>query len=466
MKIEQVIFANLINNEEYARQSLPHIKPEYFLDNVERKIYNLIDSYVDKYNSIPSKEALLIDLSNTDGLSEDQFTSATNIVQSLDKPDDKTIDWIIDQTEKFCQDKAIYNAIMNSIKILDDKKGVLSKGSIPELLNEALAVSFDNNIGHDFLESADQRFEFYHRKEERIPFDIDYLNKITKGGLPRKTLNIALAGTNVGKSLFMCHCAAANLMDKRNVLYITLEMAEERIAERIDANLLNVNLDDLVDLSKDEFTKLVDKVKNKTQGRLIIKEYPTASAGAANFRHLLNELRLKKNFIPDIIYIDYLNLCTSSRLKANSNANSYTIIKSIAEELRGLAVEFNVPIFSATQTTRSGFGNSDVEITDTSESFGLPATCDLMIALIASDELNQLNQILVKQLKNRYSDVTNYKRFVVGIDRAKMRLYDTEASAQDGLVDDSPIMDNTPTGQRLTNEARPKFDRNKFAEFK
>lgn len=466
MKIEQVIFANLINNEEYARQSLPHIKPEYFQDNVERKIYNLIDSYVDKYNSIPSKEALLIDLSNTEGLSEDQFTSATNIVQSLNKPDDKTIDWIIDQTEKFCQDKAIYNAIMDSIKILDDKKGVLSKGSIPELLNEALAVSFDNNIGHDFLESAEQRFEFYHRKEERIPFDIDYLNKITKGGLPRKTLNIALAGTNVGKSLFMCHCAAANLMDKRNVLYITLEMAEERIAERIDANLLNVSLDDLVDLSKEAFTKLVDKVKSKTQGRLIIKEYPTASAGAANFRHLLNELRLKKNFIPDIIYIDYLNLCTSSRLKANSNANSYTIIKSIAEELRGLAVEFNVPIFSATQTTRSGFGNSDVEITDTSESFGLPATCDLMIALIASDELNQLNQILVKQLKNRYSDVTNHKRFVVGIDRAKMRLYDTEMSAQDGLVDDSPIMDNTPTGQRLTNDSKPKFDRSKFAEFK
>lgn len=462
MNFEQLIFSNVLYNEDYARQCLPHIKAEYFHNQVDRKIFTLLDKYVADYNTIPTKEALLIEVSNTDGLSEEQFKVATDLIKTLDetqiKKDDK---WLVDQTEKFCQDKAIYNAIMESIKIMDDKKSDKGKGNIPHLLTEALGVSFDNSIGHSFLEDSESRFDFYHRKEERIPFDLDYFNKITKGGLPKKTLNCFLAPTGVGKTLFMTHMAAANLLDSKNVLYITMEMAEERIAERIDANLMNVRIDELATMPKDTFMKKIDRLRQKTMGKLIIKEYPTSSAGSANFRHLLNELRLKKNFQPDIIYIDYLNICISSRLKSAVNVNSYTYVKTIAEELRGLAVEFEVPIVSATQANRSGFDNSDIDMTNTSESIGLPATVDSLFALIVTDELKELNQVMVKQLKNRYSDIEKHKRFVVGIDRSRMKLYDAEASAQDDIIDDGPVMDKTPVG---TNDK--KFDKSKFSGFK
>jgi archaellum biogenesis ATPase FlaH len=356
---------------------------------------------------------------------------------------------------------------MQSIQILDNKDAKNSKGSIPQILSDALGVSFDTNIGHNFLDDADSRYEFYHRKEIKVPFNLDYFNRITKGGLPNKTLNIALAGTGVGKSLFMCHCAAGNLLDGKNVLYITMEMAEERIAERIDANLLNVTMDELGEMNKETYDRKLAKVRNKTSGKLIIKEYPTASAGSANFRHLINELKLKKNFTPEVIYIDYLNICSSSRMKYGNNINSYMYIKAIAEELRGLAVEFNVPIVSATQTTRSGFGNSDVGLEDTSESFGLPATADFMFALITSEELEGLGQILVKQLKNRYNDLAAYRRFVVGIDRAKMKLYDVEQDAQEGLVDDKPVMDKTNFGERDSdfNKKKQKFNKKDFEGF-
>ncbi|NBV28685.1 DNA primase, partial [bacterium] len=377
------------------------------------------------------------------------------IVQNKETSDTK---WLIDTAETFCKDKAVYNAIMQSIQILDaSNKGTLDKGSIPTLLADALSVAFDNHIGHDFLDDADPRYEFYHKIEQRIPFDLDYLNRITKGGLPEKTLNIILAGTGVGKSLFMCHCAASNLTLGKNVLYITLEMAEERIAERIDANLLNIDLDKLVALPKESYLKKIERLRSNTTGKLIIKEYPTASANVSHFKHLLNELKLKKQFIPDIIYIDYLNICSSSRIKQGSNVNSYTYVKAIAEELRGLAVETKVPVISATQTTRGGYDNSDVSLTDTSESFGLPATADLMFALISTEELADLNQIMVKQLKNRYSDPTTNKRFVIGVDRAKMKLYDVEQLAQDGLMDngqvDKPAFDSTPTSKKTS-----KFD--------
>jgi len=460
MKIEQVIFNNLLYNEDFARKSLPHLKQEYFSDFIENKIYSTIEKYVGEYNKIPSKEAIIIDLSNAKGITDEQFAKAKTYIQDINEPERQDVDWLVNQTEKFCQDKAIYNAIVNSIKILDGDNTNLSKGSIPGLLTDALSVSFDTSIGHDFLENADARYDYYHTKQHKIPFDLEYMNKITKGGLPRKTLNVFLAGTGVGKSLFMCHCAANNLMNGLNVLYITLEMAEQEIAKRVDANLLNVTMGELEELSKESYVKMMDRLRGKTKGKFIVKEYPTASAGAANFRHLLNELKLKKNFVPDVVYVDYLNLCTSSRIKGGSNVNSYTMIKSIAEELRGLAVEFNIPLISATQTTRSGYGNSDVEITDTSESFGLPATCDFMAALIVSEELDQLGQIMVKQLKNRYNDPSYYKRFVVGIDRARMKLYDVEKAAQD-LVDDSPVMDKTPSGDKPS-----KFDRNKFKDFK
>ena len=357
MRIENVIFGNLVNNEEYARKVIPFLKSDYFTDNVDRAIFELVESYVAKYNTFPSKEALSIDLGNKTGLTDDQFKSAEGIISELAKSEDKDVTWLIDSTEKFCKDKALYNALMESIKLVDDnkRKDGISVGSIPQILTDALAVSFDQNIGHDFLDDSDSRYEFYHRTEVKIPFDLDFFNKITKGGLPRKTLNIALAGTGVGKSLFMCHCAAGNLMAGLNVLYITMEMAEEKIAERIDTNLLGMTTDDLRDLPKTTYDTLMGRVKQRAKGKLIVKEYPTACAGSANFRHLINELKIKKNFVPDIIYIDYLNICTSSRIKAGSNVNSYTMIKAIAEELRGLAVECNVPIVSATQTTRTGY---------------------------------------------------------------------------------------------------------------
>jgi replicative DNA helicase len=470
MRIENVIFGNLVNNEEYARKVIPFLKSDYFTDNVDRTIYELIEEYVGKYSKFPTKEALAIDLGNKGGLSDEQFKSAETLIGDLTKSEDREIDWLIDSTEKFCKDKALYNALMESIKLVDDnkRKDGISVGAIPQLLSDALAVSFDSSIGHDFIEDSDARYEFYHRTEVKIPFDLDFFNKITNGGLPRKTLNIALAGTGVGKSLFMCHCAAANLMSGLNVLYITMEMSEEKIAERIDTNLLGMTTADLRDLPKTTYDTLMGRVKKRAKGKLIVKEYPTACAGSANFRHLINELKIKKNFTPDIIYIDYLNICMSSRIRAGSNVNSYTMIKAIAEELRGLAVECNVPIVSATQTTRTGYSSSDVGLEDTSESFGLPATADFMFALISSEELQQLGQIMVKQLKNRYGDPAMHKRFVIGVDYSKMKLYNTEESAQEDLVDDTPIFDKTNTGERYENEYRPatKFDKMKFKGFK
>lgn len=452
--IEPLILGSLLHNEEYTRKVLPFLEEEYF-DSLENKlIYRTIDTYIKDYNSIPTKDALRLSLEESRSVSEEQFDVICNTVDELSYDDKNSEDWLLDKTETFCQDKALYNAIRTSIGVMDSNDSKLDKGSIPKLLQDALGVSFDNSVGHDFLENVDERYEFYHHKEARLEFDIDLLNTVTKGGLPRKSLNIILAGTGVGKSLAMCHFAASNFMHGKNVLYITMEMAEERIAERIDANLLDASIDEIHTMPKDVFEKKINRLKSKTTGKLIIKEYPTASAGSGHFRHLLNELKLKKNITPDIIYIDYLNICTSSRIKANAMANSYTLIKSIAEELRGLAVEFNVPVVSATQTTRSGFSSSDVGLEDTSESFGLPATADFMVALIATEELEQLGQIMIKQLKNRWGDPNSNKRFVIGIDRSRMRFYNVEQSAQDGMVDDTPVMSNSPYGERWDEQEK------------
>ena len=434
----------MIYSDDYLRKALPFLKPEYFNDRTEKAIFNEITSFTNTYNTTPTIEALSLAVKDLRTISDDEVEKCDAYLKEIEEAskEQSQIQWLVDKTEKFCQEKAIYNAVLGSISILDGKDKTHDKGQIPKILSEALAISFDTSVGHDYLENSDERYEFYHKKEELIPFDLDFFNKITKGGLPKKTLNIALAGTGVGKSLFMCHVAAGAMSQGRNVLYITMEMAEEKIAERIDANLLNVALDDLMALPKDMYDKKVAKVKSKTTGKLIIKEYPTASASATHFRALLNELNLKKSFIPDIIFIDYLNICCSSRIKAGGNVNSYTYVKSIAEELRGLAVEYEVPIVSATQTTRSGFSSSDPGLEDTSESFGLPATADLMFALITSEELEELGQIMVKQLKNRYNDPSYYKRFTIGVDRSKMKLYDVDQSGQDGLADsgqDKPV---------------------------
>ena len=424
---------------------MPFINQEYFSDTSEKHIFKEVKDFIEKYKTMPTKEALVINFVESKTLTEEQVRNCVDLVNEIHKHKDEPTEtqWLTEQTEKFCQDRALYNAIMESVSILDDKKTNKSKGEIPKILSDALGVSFDNNVGHDYINDYERRFEFYHQKEERIPFDLDYFNKITKGGLPNKTLNIALAGTGVGKSLFMCHVAASCISQGYDVLYITMEMAEEKIAERIDANLLNIGINDLHVIPKEDYTRRFSALQSKTQGKLIIKEYPTASASALHFRSLLNELQLKKNFRPKIIFIDYLNICCSSRLKMGSSVNSYTYIKSIAEELRGLAVEFAVPIVSATQTTRSGFSNSDVGLEDTSESFGLPATADFMFALISTEELQQLGQMMVKQLKNRYNDPGVNKKFVVGVDRSKMRLYDVESNAQDlidsGIEDDVPV---------------------------
>jgi replicative DNA helicase len=437
MKLEQTILKNLIYNEDYLRKVLPFLKSDYFSDNTERVLYNEITSFTETYNTTPTIEALSIAVKERRNLTADEVERCETYLKEIENnnKEQTEVQWLVDKSEKFCQEKAIYNAVLGSISILDGKDKSHDKGAIPKILSDALAVSFDNSVGHDYLQDSDARFEFYHRKEERIPFDLEYFNKITKGGLPAKTLNIALAGTGVGKSLFMCHVASSCMVQGKNVLYITLEMAEEKIAERIDANLLNVTLDELIDLPKDFYDKKVARVREKTTGKLIIKEYPTASASVTHFRTLLNELNLKRSFVPDIIFVDYLNICCSSRIKAGANINSYTYVKSIAEELRGLAVEYNVPIVSATQTTRSGFTSSDPGLEDTSESFGLPATADLMFALISSEELEELGQIMVKQLKNRYNDPTYLKRFTLGVDRAKMKLYDVEQAAQNGIAD-------------------------------
>ena len=433
-RIETTILRNLLHNEDYARKVIPFIQPDFFEEKSEKIIFDETVSFITKYDNCVTVEALNIEVENRTDLTAEEVKNIVNISKELnDSPVDSQ--WLLDTTEKWCRDRAIYLALMESIHIADGNDEKKNRDAIPNILSDALAVSFDNNIGHDYLENYEDRYEYYHRTEDKIPFDLEYFDKITKGGLPNKTLNIALAGTGVGKSLFMCHFASSVLLQGRNVLYITMEMAEEKIAERIDANLLNIPIQEISELPKMMFDSKVNSLMKKTQGTLIIKEYPTASAHSGHFKALLNELALKKSFRPDIIFVDYLNICASSRYRANSNVNSYSYIKAIAEELRGLAVEANVPIVSATQTTRSGFASSDVDLTDTSESFGLPATADLMFALISTEELEELGQIMVKQLKNRYHDPTLNKRFVIGVDRAKMKLYDCEQQEQNDIID-------------------------------
>ena len=433
MNLEVTILSNLCYHEKYARKVLPFLMKEYFTTREYKIVFLEIHEYISQYDALPSLNALSIECQERTDLTEDQFKTIKEVLSELSN-EKSEYDWLVDTTEKWCQERAIYLSLMESVKIADGQDSKRDKGAIPEILSQALGVSFDQNVGHDYIANSDDRFDFYHRKEDKIPFDLSYFNKITKGGLPNKTLNVALAGTGVGKSLFMCHMAAATLLQGRNVLYITLEMAEEKIAERIDANLLNIPIQKLADLPKVMFASKVKNLSKKTQGKLIIKEYPTAAAHVGHFKSLISDLALKKSIKPDIIFIDYLNICASQRYKG-SIVNSYTYVKAIAEELRGLAVEANVPIVSATQTTRSGFGSSDVDLTDTSESFGLPATADLMFALISTEELEEANQIMVKQLKNRYNDPTINKRFCIGIDRAKMRLYDVEETAQTDIID-------------------------------
>jgi replicative DNA helicase len=432
---ELTILQNLVNREEYSRRVMPFIEIEYFSEEKDREIFKMIYAHMDKYNAVPEKTSLRITLEDLT-LYDNLHKECIDTISVIEEYDSKVnIDWLVDITEKWCQSRAIYNAIFKSIKIIEDENSEEETGSLPKILQDALAVSFDNHVGHDFIEDSEGRFEFYQRVEEKLPFHLSKFNEITKGGLSKKTLNIALAGTGVGKSLFMCDSAAAQLAQGNNVLYITLEMSEEKIAERIDANLLNVPIQQIPEMNKSMFDNKIKRLQSKTAGKMVIKEYPTASANANHFRHLLNELQMKKNFKPDIVFIDYLNICSSARIRGGANVNSYTYIKSIAEELRGLAVEFNIPIVSATQTTRSGFTNSDIGLEDTSESFGLPATADFMFAIIATEELEDMNQILIKQLKNRYNDLNMNKRFVIGIDRAKMRLYDVEESAQSDLIE-------------------------------
>ena len=447
--VEQTILRNILVNEPYTRKVLPFIKPEYF-EGVYQKLFKEVAKYVAKYNRLPTSESFKIELDDSN-LSEEHYRHAVEIIPEIFKKEEVDDEWLYDKTEKWCQDRALYNSIMESIQIIAGKHNTLTKNALPDILSKALGVTFDTNIGHDYMEDVESRYDFYHNKEERIPFDLQILDDITKGGLPKKTLNIALAGTGVGKSLFMCHQAASVLNQGKNVLYITMEMAEERIAERIDANLLNIPIDQIPNMSKTMLMDKIKKLKTDTNGKLIIKEYPTGAANANHFRALLNELKLKKNFIPDMIFIDYLNICSSSRMKAmGGSINSYTYIKSIAEELRGLAVEFDLPVVSATQTTRTGYTNSDPGLEDTSESFGLPATADLMFALVSSEELEQQGQIMVKQLKNRYNDPNKHKRFILNIDRSRMRLSDAEAGEQD-LVQDTPAFDKSETAERFAD---------------
>ena len=454
-RIEESILRNLLYNEEYYRKVVPFLKSEYFQEYHEKIVFEEIYDFSSKYDKVPTKEVLTINLQNRNDLTDETFQNTVSVVRNL-SDDWVEFEWLLDATEKWCQDRAIYLALMQSIKIADGGDVKLDKGAIPSILQDALAVSFDEHIGHDYIEQSQERYEFYHRKEEKIPFDLEKFNYITKGGLPNKTLNIALAGTGVGKSLFMCHVASSCLTSGRNVLYITCEMAEEKIAERIDANLLNVNIKDIVDLPEVLFTSKVNEIARKTQGKLIIKEYPTASAHSGHFRSLLSDLKLKKDFTPDLIFVDYLNICASVRYKG-AIVNSYTYVKAIAEELRGLAVEHNVPIVSATQTTRSGYGNSDPDLTDTSESFGLPATADLMFALISTEELEQQGRIMVKQLKNRYNDTTANKKFMIGIDRSKMKLYD--------VADDASVMNVDQDSEDMPEFTDTKNRLSKFAEW-
>ena len=451
MNIDQVILRNILVDENYMRKVLPFIKPEYF-GNVYSKLFLEVGKFVGKYNRLPTLESFKIELDEASGLSDAVYNEAVQLLPEIFKIEEIDMEWLVDKTEKWCQDRAVHNAIMEGISIIDGKHQSLTKNALPDLLSDALSVSFDANIGHDYIEDFDKRFDFYHADEEKMPFDIEMLNTITKGGIPNKSLNVILAGTGVGKSLAMCHFAGAAMEQGKNVLYITMEMSEERIAERVDANILNVPINELDTLSRDAYSEKIARLRKGNCGKLIVKEYPTGSAHSGHFRALLNELKLKKKFKPDIIFIDYLNICSSSRMKAmGGSINSYTYIKAIAEELRGLAVEFDLPLFTATQTTRSGFGNSDVGLEDTSESFGLPATADLMFALIATEELDAVGQVMVKQLKNRYNDVSTNKRFVVGIDRSRMRLMDAEGDPTEGLMKDIPVFDNTTAQEKFNN---------------
>ncbi len=449
LQIEEVALSKLILDEGYCRKVMPFIKKEYFDAHRNTVLFETLVDYVNSFDTTPEPTALKIEVEKRRDITDDIFKEIESFLDNLDR-DQYNDDWLVDTTEKWCKERAIYLALMESVQIADGQDKTRTKDAIPSIMSEALGVCFDDHVGHDYIKDANDRYDFYHKKEEKVPFDLEHFNKITKGGLPNKTLNIALAGTGVGKSLFMCHVASSMLLQGRNVLYITMEMAEEKIAERIDANLLDIPIQQLNSplLTKEKYTSKLLELTKKTQGKLVIKEYPTASAHVGHFKALLNELGLKKGFSPDIIFIDYLNICASARYKGTI-VNSYTYVKAIAEELRGLAVESNVPIVSATQTTRSGYGNSDVDLTDTSESFGLPATADLMFALISSDELESLNQIMIKQLKNRYNDPTVYKKFVVGIDRAKMRLYDCEQSAQDDIIDAGDIQPVTETKNKF-----------------
>lgn len=471
MNFEQVLLNNLVFNEDFTRKTLPFIKSEYFHDKSEKVVFELVEQHFTKFNQAPTTRSLLVELSNRTDLGEESYPAAQTLVESLIPDVVDSEEWLMETTEKFCQDKAIFNAVRKAIKILDDPAEGESSGQLPQLFTDALSIGFDHSIGHDYLENFEERFLAYRKKLYKIPFALELLNHITKGGLGNKTLNIILAGTNVGKSLVMCDWAASNLSMGYNVLYITLEMSEEEVSRRIDGNLLDVELDDLEHISVEILTKKADKVREKAKSRLIVKEFPTASAHSGNFRHLLNELKVKKNFVPDIVYVDYLNICASSRLKNAANVNSYTYVKAIAEELRGLAVEFGIPLVSATQTTRSGYDSSDLDLSDTSESFGLPATADLMLGVMETEELAELGQYLFKQLKNRYCDKNKCKRFVIGVHKSKMRLYDVEQEAQEDILD-GPVMDNGEIGRRTAEEDGFKRPQNaypgpgRFKEFK
>ena len=457
-QIPTQILNHLLNNEEFCRRVIPYLKPEYF-EGSHKNVFDLIVKFVGKHNRLPTAKVLDMELRKVNA-PEDVLNNSAQLIDSIREKSEIDTEYLIGEAESWCKEKAVYNAIMESIQIIDGKDNEKSEGAIPEILSSALGVSFDQQIGHDYIDDSDERFDFYNHKEDRIPFDLDYFNKITKGGLPNKTLNIALAGTGVGKSLFMCHCAASALEQGKNVLYITMEMAEERIAERIDANLMNLPIEQLSSLPKNVFSEKIEKIAKGAIGKLIVKEYPTGAAHTGHFRALLNELKLKKNFIPDMVYIDYLNICASSRMRGlGGSINTYSYIKAIAEELRGLAVEFNVPIVSATQTTRAGYSNTDLGLEDTSESFGLPATADLMFALITTEELDELGQLLVKQLKNRYNDPTKYRRFVVGVDRSRMKLYDVEESAQSDIMNDM-------TPDKPINKFGERENPDTFADFK
>ena len=461
-RIEKTTLKNLLYNEDYTRKVLPFLKPEYFEDRSERIVFSEIQKFIDQYNKRPTKETLQIDIGKRKDLNEDEYKRIVELISTLNK-EEIDLDWLVNTTEKFCKDRAVHNAVMDGIHILDGKDKKHTPEAIPEILRDALSVSFDRNVGHDYLSDIERRFDFYHKKENRIPFDLDYFNKVTKGGLPTKTLNVALAGTGVGKTLFMCHQAASALAQNKNVLYITMEMAEERIAERIDANLLNISMEDLHMLNRKLFNDKITSLQSKTTGTLIIKEYPTASAGVNHYRALVNELALKRTFKPDLIFVDYINICASSRFKPGSNVNSYTYVKAIAEEMRGLAVELDVPIVTATQTTRSGFVSTDIGLEDTSESFGLPATADFMFALISSEELERAGQMLVKQLKNRYNDPTVNRKFIIGVDRARMRLFDIEQQAQNLI---QPEQEKYVEHNLEKTEESPEEKYKKFQNFK